>query len=214
MFRTETETKQRTAGRIRQKNERIILRAAEIEFANSGFKGASMNDIAMRAELPKANIHYYFKNKLGLYVAVLSDILELWDASLNSITAKDDPRAVLTDYIARKVRFSRRNPLASRIFANEIIGGAHALKEYFGEDYQQWFEGRVAVFREWARDGRIDPQLDPAHIIFMIWACTQHYADFQVQISAALGKPKMSDDDYDTATDTLTQVILRGCGIQ
>ena len=75
------------ASRIRQKNEETIIKAAEDEFARHGYKGTSMNTIATKAGLPKANLHYYFTNKLGLYVAVLSNILELWDSTFNSLTA-------------------------------------------------------------------------------------------------------------------------------
>ncbi|EGH34461.1 hypothetical protein PSYJA_38159, partial [Pseudomonas syringae pv. japonica str. M301072] len=51
--------------RIRQKNEEAIIQAAEDEFARHGFKGTSMNTIAIKAGLPKANLHYYFTNKRG-----------------------------------------------------------------------------------------------------------------------------------------------------
>ena len=84
------------ASRIRQKNEQAILQAAEDEFARHGYKGTSMNTIAASAGLPKANLHYYFTNKLGLYIAVLSNILELWDSTFNTLTAEDDPTEALT----------------------------------------------------------------------------------------------------------------------
>ncbi|MNS91495.1 Bacterial regulatory protein, tetR family [compost metagenome] len=46
------------AGRIRQENEALILRAAEYVFARAGFAGATMADIALRAGVPKSNLHY------------------------------------------------------------------------------------------------------------------------------------------------------------
>lgn len=214
LLKIDAEAKDKPAGRIRQQNEAIILRAAEVEFATYGFKGASMNDIAQRAGLPKANIHYYFKNKLGLYKAVLCDIITLWDSTFNTITADDDPRQVLTDYIARKVRFSMENPLASRIFAAELVSGAPHMREFFREDYQQWFAGRAEVFREWGRRGKIDPAVKPEHLIFLLWSSTQQYADFAVQIQAALGREALTEQDYQDATDTLTRLVLNGCGIQ
>ena len=67
----------------------IPAQAAEDEFARHGYKGTSMNTIAASAGLPKANLHYYFTNKLGLYVAVLSNILELWDSTFNALTAEE-----------------------------------------------------------------------------------------------------------------------------
>ena len=205
--------KDRNVGKIRQQNETLILRAAEVEFAEKGFAGASINAIANRAGLPKANIHYYFKNKLGLYVAVLSNIIELWDEKLGSISAEDDPAEVLPNYIARKITFSQEYPLASRIFASEIISGAHNMKAYFSDDYHDWFSGRVAVFQRWIEQGKLDAEITPEHLLFMIWSTTQHYADFAVQIAAALNKPSPDDEDFKAAQQTLTHIIMKGCGV-
>ncbi|MDX2422455.1 MAG: TetR family transcriptional regulator C-terminal domain-containing protein [Amphritea sp.] len=124
-------TEEKPAGRIRQRNEQRILAAAEQEFATCGFKGASIREIATRAKLPKANIHYYFKNKLGLYFAVLSDIIDLWDSTLSNLKPEDDATESLTHYLRRKIEFSRDHPLASRIFASEIISGGPNLNDYF-----------------------------------------------------------------------------------
>lgn len=143
------------ASRIRQKNEEAIIQAAEDEFARHGFKGTSMNTIAIKAGLPKANLHYYFTNKLGLYVAVLSNIIDLWDSTFNHLSVEDDPAEALARYIRAKMEFSRRQPQASRIFAMEIISGGECMSEYFSQDYRLWFQGRAAVFQAWI-DSRQD----------------------------------------------------------
>ena len=58
-----------------------------------------MNTIAASAGLPKANLHYYFTNKLGLYIAVLSNILELWAGTsrLMEVSVQIDRDDVCTD---------------------------------------------------------------------------------------------------------------------
>ena len=213
LLRIDAHRGRKAVGRIRQKNEQLILSAAEEEFARHGYKGATMNSIAQRAGLPKANIHYYFNSKLDLYAAVLSGILELWDGTLNELSADDDPAKVLPAYIATKMRFSRDFPLASRIFAIEILNGAPNLVEYFTDDYRAWFRSRTEVFRRWVEMGKIDA-VDPAHLIFLLWSSTQHYADFACQIKAALGRNTFDDHDFQTATETLTKIILQGCGIR
>lgn len=200
------------AGRIRQKNEETILKAAESEFARHGFKGTSMNTIALNAGLPKANLHYYFTNKLGLYIAVLSNILELWDSTFNHLKAEDDPAQALTHYIRTKMEFSRQHPQASRVFAMEIISGGPCLTEYFTQDYRDWFQGRAAVFQAWIDAGKMDP-VDPVHLIFLLWGSTQHYADFATQICRVSGRPRLTKDDMQTASDNLTRIILKGCGL-
>ena len=201
----------KTGGRIRQKNEQIIIAAAEAEFAANGFKGATMNNIALKAGLPKSNIHYYFKNKLQLYIEVLINIIDLWDNALNELDADSEPAAALREYIAAKMRFSREYPLASRVFAKEILSGAPRMKQYFSDGYREWFQRKTEVFTKWAQQGKIDA-IEPAHIVFLLWSSTQHYADFEVQIAAALGKKSLSKKDFDEATEVLTKIIIRGIG--
>ena len=200
------------AGRIRQQNEEIILKAAEDEFARHGFKGTSMNAIALKAGLPKANLHYYFTNKLGLYIAVLSNIIELWDRTFNSLSADDDPAQALSSYIRAKMEFSRRQPEASRVFAMEIISGGACLTEYFTQDYRTWFQGRAAVFQAWIDAGKMDP-VDPVHLIFLLWGSTQHYADFATQICRVSGRSRLTRQDMQDASDNLIRIILKGCGL-
>ena len=200
------------AGRIRQQNEEIILKAAEDEFARHGFKGTSMNAIALKAGLPKANLHYYFTNKLGLYIAVLSNIIELWDRTFNTLTAEDDPAQALSRYIRAKMEFSRQQPQASRVFAMEIISGGACLTEYFTQDYRIWFQGRAAVFQAWIDAGKMDP-VDPVHLIFLLWGSTQHYADFATQICRVSGRSRLTRQDIQDASDNLIRIILKGCGL-
>ena len=210
---TDANGQNKGAGHIRRRQEAAILRAAEEEFASFGFKGARMAEIAKKADLPKANIHYYFKNKLGLYIALLSDVLKLWDHTFSNVTADDDPAEVIKAYIDEKMAFSRQHPLASRIFATEIISGAPNMRTYFDQRYRDWFAGRTDVLKAWIKQGKMD-DISAEHLIFIIWASTQHYADFSTQVASALGKEGLDDGDYQAATDTLTHIILKGCGVR
>lgn len=204
--------KGKRSGRIRQRNEELILSAAAEEFARHGYKGTSMNAIALRAGLPKANLHYYFNNKLGLYVEVMRHILELWDNAFDHLTAEDDPATALAGYIRTKMEFSRTQPQASKIFAMEVISGCECLSAHFDENYRAWFRGRAAVFKAWSDAGKMDP-VDPMHLIFLIWSSTQHYADFSDQIRRITAQQQIARDEFARGTDTLIRVILKGCGL-
>lgn len=200
------------AGRIRQKNEEAIIKAAEEEFAKHGFKGTSMNTIAQNVGLPKANLHYYFNNKLGLYQAVLVNILELWDSTFNNLTVDDDPATALASYTRGKMEFSRRHPKASRIYAMEVISGGEHLSHMLNQDYQDWFRGPATVLEAWSAAGKMDP-VDPVHLIFLMWSSTQHYADFASQICRVTGRSRLVKADYEEAADQLIAIILKGCGL-
>lgn len=199
-------------GSIRQKNKAIIFDAAKKEFVTYGFKGASIKRIAERAKIARANIHYYFKDKTDLYQQLLSNIIAVWNRDYDTLNIDDDPKKVLSAYIRAKVMHSKNDPDASRIFASELIHGAPVLNEYLNNDFKVWLNSKVMVIESWVKQGLIDP-VNPHHLLFLIWSSTQHYADFNVQVVAALDKEAMSDDDFEAVVTSLTQIILKGCGI-
>jgi len=200
------------AGRIRQKNQLVIIAAAEEEFLTFGFKGASMKRIAERADLPRANIHYYFKNKLDLYGAVLGDIVQVWDSTISQINPEDDPKTTLSAYIRAKTMSAKNHPNASRIFASEIIHGAPHIGEYLKTDYRQTILKITNGLQSWIDQGKMDA-VNPMHLLFMIWGSTQHYADFGVQVLAAMDKTELTDDDFEEINQSITNMILKGCGL-
>jgi TetR/AcrR family transcriptional regulator len=199
-------------GRIRARNQLRILKAAEREFDQNGFGGARMQRIADRAGLPKANIHYYYRNKQELYEAVLNGIVGMWNEAFDRININDDPATALASYIRTKMDYSRTHPAAARIFTGEIMRGAPHLRRYLRGDLRDWIADRARVIRHWIREGRMD-DVDPLHLIFLIWSATQHYADYQVQISALSNKRRLARADYDGAADSLVRIILAGCGL-
>ncbi len=199
-------------GRIREQSRELILQAAEAEFACHGFRGATMQRIAESAQVPKANMHYYFSNKLGLYGAVLENTLNLWDATFNELASHDEPADVLSCYIDAKMDFSRTHPTASRLFAKEMISGAPHLSAYLQQDYRLWFKQRMSIFESWVAQGKMD-DVEPAHVIFMIWASTQYYADFEPQILIATQAPRLTEQSFTSAADSIKHIILKGCGI-
>ena len=199
-------------GKIRQKSNQRILDAATEAFSKHGFTGTSMQNIADTASVPKANVHYYFKNKLGVYTAVLGNILDLWDTVLNDITVSDSPAAALCRYIDAKIDFSRTHPQESRVFAKEMLSGAPHLQTFLQDKYEVWLTSRLSIFKNWIDTGKMDP-IDPAHLLFMIWGSTQHYADFEPQVKQSLGTETLQQEHFDAAAKTVKQVILKGCGL-
>lgn len=153
------DNEQNQGGRIRRRNRALIIEAAEEVFAEQGFTGATTAAIAARAGLPKANLHYYFGTKEALYRAVLSGILDLWLAPLAEIMPDADPATALAGYIRAKVLMARDKPLASRVFANEVISGAPVLAHYLAQDLKALVDDKAAVLRVWAQQGRMDSTL-------------------------------------------------------
>lgn len=200
-------------GRIRERNREAILQAAEQEFALHGYKGTTIQNIAERAGLPKSNVLYYFSNKKCMYSAMFDDILLRWNKVFSEIKPDDDPATALETFIRTKVNMSQQYPLASRLFAMEIIQGAPFLLDHLRTNMREWVRGRASVIQHWIDEGRMAP-VDPVQLIFLIWSSTQHYADFQVQILMVENKAEYEPRDFGHAADFLVDVILRGCGLE
>lgn len=199
-------------GQIRQANEGRILGAAEKVFARAGFGGATMAAIASESGLPKANLHYYFGSKDVLYRAVLARILNDWLVPTHGITPQADPRTALEQYIRAKMALSAQRPDGSKVYANEMLHGAPVVKTILATELRAMVAQKAAVVQGWIADGRMAP-VDPIHLFFTIWAATQTYADFDVQVCAVLGRKRLTAKDHARATEHVVALLLRGCGL-
>jgi len=196
----------------REEVRAVIISAAEYEFGLHGYKGASINMIALRAGLPKANIVYYFSSKETLYRQVLSHILSDWNNVFDRATIDDDPAVILDQFIRTKLQQSIQKPRSSRIFAMEVLQGGEHIKEYLSTELTMWFSKRTALIEAWIAAGKMQA-VDPSSLIFMIWATTQHYADFESQVLVLQNKKSYTKDDLTRIGDTVSGIILQGCGL-
>ncbi|WP_428699019.1 TetR/AcrR family transcriptional regulator [Stappia sp.] len=196
---------------IRAENERAILKAAEEVFAESGFRGATTGMIADRAGIPKANLHYYFPTKEALYRRVVEHIFNIWLDAANSFDESDDPVEALTAYISKKMDISREHPMGSKVWANEILHKAPVIQDYLETTLRDWTASRVAVIERWIADGKIAP-VNPQYLLYMIWATTQHYADFNHQIDTLNGGRALGATQFEEAKQTVIGIILAGIG--
>lgn len=196
---------------IRQQNERLILDAAEKVFAEAGFGGATMQLIADMAGLPKANLHYYFPTKEALYRRVVQNIFEIWLDAASSFDDATGPVEGIGAYIEAKMDISRRHPHGSKVWAAEVMHGAPVIQDYLETTLRQWTEGRIALIQRWIDEGKMAP-IDPRHLLYMLWATTQHYADFGHQIETLNAGQPLTDRQWRDATESVKQIILRGIG--
>jgi len=198
---------EKTRSRIQIRNRQVILDAALDVFARHGFHGATVDMIAEAARLSKPNLLYYFASKEEIHLTLLSGLMETWLAPLRTLDATGEPRLELLDYMRRKLQMSRDFPRESRLFANEILQGAPRIGAALGTDLKPLVDEKAAVIRGWAEAGRI-AAVDPHHLIFSVWALTQHYADFDVQVRAVLGPDRSPIDEAETFLETLFQRLI------
>jgi TetR/AcrR family transcriptional regulator len=172
--------------RIQQRNRELILDAALEVFSQHGFRGATLDQIAEVAGLSKPNLLYYFPSKEAVHQALLTGLLDTWLDPLRALDPAGDPVQEVMAYVRRKLDLARDYPRESRLFAGEILQGAPRMREAIEGDLRALVAEKAAVLIDWMDDGRI-ARVDPVHLIFSVWALTQHYADFDVQVRAVLG---------------------------
>ncbi len=198
--------------RISARNRKTILDAAIRVFTEKGYDGASIAEIAALSKLPKANIYYYFGSKETIYRALIGDLIGEWDKALAHLTVEREPADAIAGYIRAKLDFTRRHAAQSRMFANEAVHGGRFLTRGDRAHMQGITLSKVAVFEAWMKAGKMD-RVDPVHLFVMLWSSTQYYADFDVLARNALGSSRITGADYDRAAETITRIILKGCGL-
>ncbi len=207
-----TAVDRKSKAETREKNERLILRAAEKVFAVHGFKGSTTRQIAREAGLPKANVHYYFSTKLKLYRYVLEDILQDWMQAARVFETDADPAVALSRYIEAKMDLSRRRPYGSRVWAKEVISGAPEMQDVLSSTLKAWVDECEVTINRWITERKIDA-VNAKALLYMIWATTQHYADFDRQIELLNDGQALSEQDFEAKKQQVTALILASVGL-
>lgn len=195
--------------RIQVENRALILDAALQVFSTDGYRGATLDRIADKAGMSKTNLLYYFPSKEEVYRTALEQIVVNWLDPFRDIDGDADPIEQLRRYITLKLKASHENPEASRLFANEIQRGAPLIKGFLETTLKTLVDEKAKIIRGWIDEGKLAP-VDPYHLIFMIWATTQHYADFDVQVNALLGSQASKPGFYEQSAQAVLSIILNG----
>lgn len=186
-----------------------ILAAALRLFSQFGIHGTRIEQVAEQAGVSKTNLLYYFPSKEALYIAVLRQILDIWLAPLRAFREDFSPLVAIKEYIRLKLVVSRDHPEASRLFCLEMLQGAPLLKAELTGDLKTLVDTKSAIIAGWVREGKL-AAVDPHHLIFMIWATTQHYADFATQVEAVTGATLADEAFFAQTVENVQRMIIEG----
>ncbi|SFN92294.1 transcriptional regulator, TetR family [Roseovarius lutimaris] len=196
----------RKPSRIQKRNRKLILDAALEVFSTYGYRGATLDQIAAEAGLSKPNILYYFTGKEDIHIRLLNGLMDTWLAPMREIDPEGDPLEEILRYVHRKLEMSREFPRESRLFANEILQGAPRIGPHLESGLKPLVDETAALFERWMAAGQL-AQMDARHLIFSIWATTQHYADFDAQVQVLM-RGQSIHEGADAYLDTLYRKLL------
>lgn len=189
-----------------------IAAAALEQFSLHGLRGTPTQAIAERAGISKQQLHYYIESKDALYESILRRTMEHWgQIGLHADERKLDPVDAITRLVERKLEFTFDYPQVSRLFTNEIISGGHVIQGMWSKT-SGTVESAVETIAEWVRRGQIAP-IEPIFLLFHIWALTQHYADYEMQVRFFTRCAPDQPLDRDRIRTEVTRFVLRGVGL-
>lgn len=144
--------------------EEKILEAAKDVFVNKGMEGARMQEIADKAGINKALLHYYFRTKERLFDAILSEIIKFAFPKLSGILMSE--KSVVTkieEVVDAYVDLLIRHPFIPAFILKELNRDASGLFKMVvkhGFDFQVVFDQiQQAIDR-----GEIKP-IRPQHLV-------------------------------------------------
>ncbi|BBV66606.1 HTH-type transcriptional regulator RutR [Kluyvera ascorbata] len=193
--------------------KQAILTAALNTFSQYGIHGTRLEQVAELAGVSKTNLLYYFPSKEALYVAVMQQILDIWLAPLKAFREDLAPLVAIKEYIRLKLEVSRDYPQASKLFCLEMLQGAPLVMDELTGDLKALVVEKSAIIAAWVSAGKLAP-IDPHHLIFMIWATTQHYADFATQVEAVTGKTLRDETFFQQTVDNVQRIIIDGIRVR
>jgi len=195
--------------RIQRENRERILEAALEVFSTFGFRGATVDQIAIAAGMSKPNLLYYFSGKEDMQHGLLDHLMDIWLDPLREMNAEGEPLDEIRLYIKRKLHMARDYPRESRLFASEILQGAPRLQELLSVQLKSLVDEKVKVIQNWMEQGKL-ARCSPYHLIFSIWSTTQHYADFDAQLRVILTPDKYNVSRFEDAEQYLEQLFVHG----
>ncbi|GAA4227678.1 AcrR family transcriptional regulator [Streptosporangium album] len=160
-----------------------IMAAAKAEFSAKGFAGARVSEIAARAGVNKQLISYYFGGKEGLYHELTGD----WQRRERAADVTSLPLAELVPYY---VTATVRDRDLARILIWEGLEDRGGENPDLVEDMRRNLEG----LRERQRAGEFPEDLDPAHLLLMLFSAASAGAVFPQLVRAICGEDPASEE--------------------
>jgi AcrR family transcriptional regulator len=146
-------------------------------FADKGFDGTSMRDIAKAVGITLPTIYYYFSNKEGLYGAVLQQVIEKFiEATATAAVGVEGIREMLVAMGMAKHRFIAENREMMLLYLREMYSPKGAVN--LNENMEKGVMMLEMLVREGIEKGELR-QVDPN---IAAWYLTGVFSTYDMRI--------------------------------
>jgi len=184
-----------------------IVNAARTLFAEKGFDGTSISDIAGSVGVADGAIYKHFASKRALLFEVIRSFYEpVIELAGETVTGIPDVRLRLRYLIWLQLRAFAEEPDVCRL----IIAEARPMHDYYESDVadlnRRWTSLLVEVIKAGQSDGTFRPDVPATMIRDLVYGGIEHIA-----WGAATGH---GDIDVEDVADGLTRLICEGIGVR
>jgi len=192
--------------------QRIVDAAAEV-FAERGYGGAGVDEIARRAGVNKAMLYYHVGDKAALFGEVVSSNVGCIRQAVTAALAEtDDPRERLRAIPRAFARTLRRRPYLPQLMLREVAAGGPNLPSGAIEQIAEIMGMTKAVLEEGLANGvfrRVDPFITHLMLVGSLMFMANALRMRQ-RLSGVLELPQQTVDELDSLTDQMVDIALNG----
>ena len=188
-----------------------LLEVAEEQFAERGFFGARVDEIAEAANINKRMLYAHFGSKEGLYIAALMKTYErLAEYEKQFIIDGIDPVSSIRNIVLTSFRFLSQNPNFVRMLLWENLNSARAVPR---DDLAKLKAPSLEYMREQIRRGKAQgifrPDADEFHTVFSLMnLCFSYFSNIHT-MSAMLSRDMTADDEVIARAEYISDIIIK-----
>ncbi|MGH7814038.1 MAG: TetR/AcrR family transcriptional regulator [Candidatus Binataceae bacterium] len=152
------------------------LAVARALFAERGYRGASLRDIARRVGIKAPSLLHHFSSKQQLYIAVLNGIFDRLEDAANALAwGRDDPQERMRRAVGDTITYLAGHPDFVRIMWKEMADESGVGRQVIKRRLPPLFSIATNFIFRGQREGVFRPEVDPIHFVLSLNSLTAGY---------------------------------------
>lgn len=181
-------------------------------FAEKGFFGAKVSEVARRADVADGTIYLYFKSKDDLLISLFEEKMGEIMTRLDELLAPiEEPEAKMRTYILAHLELVAEQPHLMQVLTVELRQSARFIKEYRPQGFKRYLGVIASILEEGQAKGIFRKDLEPA--IFrraLFGAIDEISLEWVLRVHAHPDEELPRHRDHRVVAEQIAAFILRG----